>query len=179
MRRFVLAVCVVMLMSGIVSASPVLFECGVTGDLTFSPDGKTTQKIITAVNACEPNERLLVAAYSFTSKPLVLALIAAKKRGVDVQLLVDKGQEKNRYSGWKACVLAGIPTYFDVTHRIQHNKYIVFGQRGVCFGSFNFSVSAEINNAENNLLVWSPGLAAMYAENWDALVSKARVASKP
>ena len=179
MWRYALVVFVVLLMWGTAIAVPVMFECGAQGDLTFSPDGDTTQKIVRAIDSCDPGEKVLVAAYSFTSQPITNALVAAKKRGVDVRLLVDKGQEKNRYSGWKACVLVGIPTYFDVTHRIQHNKYIVFGQRGVCFGSFNFSNSAEHYNAENNIIVWSPSLAQKYAENWGALVWEARAASKP
>lgn len=145
-------------------------------NVTFSPDGGTTQKLVEAIKTCQNGERLLVAAYSFTSKPIVQALIEAKRAGVDVQILVDKGQERNRYSGWKACVQAGIPVYFDVIHSIQHNKFMVFGDRGVTFGSFNFTVNAEKNNAENNLVVWSPSLARVYAENWTALVLKARIA---
>jgi phosphatidylserine/phosphatidylglycerophosphate/cardiolipin synthase-like enzyme len=41
-------------------------------------------------------EKLSVAAYSFTSSPVVKALIAAKKRGVDVRVVADEKEIKGK-----------------------------------------------------------------------------------
>jgi phosphatidylserine/phosphatidylglycerophosphate/cardiolipin synthase-like enzyme len=41
---------------------------------------------------------LLIQAYSFTSAPIAKAIIDAKKRGVDVKIILDKSQFSQKYS---------------------------------------------------------------------------------
>jgi phosphatidylserine/phosphatidylglycerophosphate/cardiolipin synthase-like enzyme len=53
----------------------------------FSPDGGAEALVLKVINASETSIRL--AAYSFTSPAVVRALLDAKKRGVDVQIVVD------------------------------------------------------------------------------------------
>ena len=47
-----------------------------------------------AVNSAK--KQVLVEAYSFTSEPIAVALIEAEKRGVDVEVILDKSQEQAR-----------------------------------------------------------------------------------
>src|SRR5689334_1750631 len=60
-----------------------------TGEIesAFSPDGASEELVLKVINASEHSIRL--AAYSFTSPPVVKALLAAKRRGVDVRVVVD------------------------------------------------------------------------------------------
>ena len=51
-------------------------------ELGFSPNGKSLQIILNGIS--EAKESILVAAYSFTSKPVSGALLAAYKRGIKV-----------------------------------------------------------------------------------------------
>ena len=108
-------------------------------------------------------------AYSFTSKPVTQALIAAKKRGVDVRCVLDKSNPESK-SGTAAANLlvnAGIPTRIDSEHPIHHNKYMVIDGTHVETGSFNYSGQAAHRNAENALVIWNnPDLAKKYAANW-------------
>ena len=39
-------------------------------------------------------------------------------------------------------------------------------QDGIITGSFNFTKAAEVNNAENLLVIQDAELAAKYAQNW-------------
>ena len=115
----------------------------------------------------EAKSEILVQAYSFTSAPIAKALIDAHKRGVHVQIILDRSQRKERYSSADFTAHAGIPTYIDAAHAIAHNKVMVIDKAVVITGSFNFTKAAEGNNAENLLVLKSKELARGYIENWE------------
>lgn len=81
-------------------------------------------------------------------------------------VVLDKSQRRNRYSVADSLVRHGIRTLIDDAHRINHNKVMVIDQQTVITGSFNFTKSAELYNAENLLLLEDRGLAQRYANNW-------------
>ena len=143
--------------------------CGQTGphDLRafFSPNGGCTDAVVSALR--EARKTVLVQAYSFTSAPIAKALAEAKQRGVDVQVILDKSQRTERYSGAAFLANNGIPVFIDAGHRIAHNKVMIIDGQTVITGSFNFTKAAESGNAENVLLVLhAPELAKKYSENW-------------
>jgi phospholipase D len=109
---------------------------------------------------------LLVQAYNFTEPRIVASIIAAHRRGVSVEVIVDKITARQRGEGVDAVAGAGIPTFIDRTPRIAHNKVMVIDDETVLTGSFNWSVSAERYNAENLLAVRSPALAHYYTANF-------------
>jgi len=135
-----------------------------TYEVYFSPDGGCTDAIVGALNGAK--RRVLVQAYSFTSKPIAAALVDAKKRGVEVQAILDKSQRTEHYSEADFLAHMGIPTYIDAAHAIAHNKIIIIDTDTVITGSFNFTRAAEERNAENLLILHNPDLAAKYAANW-------------
>jgi len=109
---------------------------------------------------------ILVQAYSFTSTPIAKALLAAHKRGVTVQVILDKSRKTEKYSEADFLVNVGIPVQIDAKHAIAHNKIMVIDGATVIAGSFNFTKAAETSNAENLLVIRSPELAAKYTANW-------------
>ena len=62
----------------------------------FSPHGGCTDAIVKELDAAK--ESVLVQAYSFTSAPIAKALMEAHKRGVKVQVILDKSQRTEKYS---------------------------------------------------------------------------------
>jgi len=131
----------------------------------FSPNGGCTQAIVDQLNGAK--KQVLVQAYSFTSAPIARALVDAKKRGVDVQIILDKSQRGERYSSATFLSNEGVPTYIDSKHKIAHNKVMIIDGQTVITGSFNFTKSAEEGNAENLLVISkAPKLAARYTDNW-------------
>ncbi len=132
--------------------------------VVFSPRGGCTDAIVSELKMAKKSIKVL--AYSFTSKPIGEALAAAKKRGVDVRVVVDKSQVE-RYSLLDFIVSNGIPILVDYKHAIQHNKVIVVDGAVVVTGSFNFSAAAEKENAENLLIIRSVKLADEYTANWN------------
>jgi phosphatidylserine/phosphatidylglycerophosphate/cardiolipin synthase-like enzyme len=131
----------------------------------FSPKGGCTQAVVEQLNGAK--RQVLVQAYSFTSSPIARALVDAKRRGVDVQVILDKSQRGERYSSATFLANEGVPTYIDPVHKIAHNKVMVIDGQTVITGSFNFTKSAEEGNAENLLVINNaPELAQRYAQNW-------------
>lgn len=53
-------------------------------------------EIINAIDNAQKS--VLLQAYEFTSKPIAESLIEAKKRGVDVKIILDKSQTRFKYS---------------------------------------------------------------------------------
>ena len=138
-------------------------------EVYFSPKGGCTEAIVREIDAARST--ILVQAYSFTSKPIAEALRNAHQRGVRVQVLLDRSNASDRYSGADFIRDAGIPLAIDAEHAISHNKIMIFDDKTVLTGSFNFSKQAETSNAENVLILQDPALAARYAENWRAHAS--------
>lgn len=54
----------------------------------FSPKGGCTEAVVNELDHAQKSIR--VQAYSFTSAPVAKALVDAKKRGVDIKILLDK-----------------------------------------------------------------------------------------
>ena len=132
----------------------------------FSPKGGCTEAVTKSLSKAKST--VLIQAYSFTSAPIAQALVNAKKRGVNVQVILDKSQRTEKYSSADFLRTAGIPTYIDAKHAIAHNKIIVIDSKTVLTGSFNFTKAAEDSNAENLLVIQDPALAAKYTTNWQA-----------
>lgn len=139
----------------------------VSGDIkvAFSPDGGITGMIVNEIN--NATKSVYVQAYSFTSPDIANALIAAKNRGLDVAVIVDKSQETANYTEADDLTAAGVPVHTDKAFAIAHSKIMVVDGSDVITGSFNFTRAAEMNNAENCLILKdSKDMAALYMDNW-------------
>jgi len=95
-------------------------------------------------------------------------LLDAKRRGVDVAIILDKSNRTAKYSAADFTAHGGIPTYIDAAHPIAHSKIMIIDDATVITGSFNFTKADEESNAENLLVLHSRELAARYLENWTA-----------
>jgi phosphatidylserine/phosphatidylglycerophosphate/cardiolipin synthase-like enzyme len=135
-------------------------------EVYFSPQGGCTQAVVHELEAARESVR--VQAYSFTSAPIAKALVDANRRGVRVQVILDKGQRTEKYSSATFLINAGVETAIDAAHAIAHNKVMIIDGSTVISGSFNFTTAAEEHNAENLLVIRDGGLAEKYAANWEA-----------
>ena len=133
----------------------------------FSPKGGCTEAIVAELG--HARRQILVQAYSFTCPSIADALIAAKKRGVDVVILLDRANEKETYSELKVLAEHGVVPLIDATHAIAHNKIMIIDKRTLITGSFNFTRQAEHENAENLLILkHHPELVSAYVQNFES-----------
>ena len=68
------------------ASAPSLFAA--SAQVGFSPEGTAQQLVINVIGSAKDNIRMM--AYSFTAPDIMKALIAAKRRGVDVKIVVDE-----------------------------------------------------------------------------------------
>jgi phosphatidylserine/phosphatidylglycerophosphate/cardiolipin synthase-like enzyme len=145
---------------------------GLQLESAFSPRGGGVQLVEKAIGSARTEIRML--AYGFTNPDVARALIAARKRGVDVKVAVDYKANvgEDRSGKGKAAlnllVNAGIPVRVVSVYPIHHDKTQVIDRKTVQTGSFNYTAAAEKSNSENVLVVWNePKLAASYLRQWE------------
>jgi phosphatidylserine/phosphatidylglycerophosphate/cardiolipin synthase-like enzyme len=149
---------------------------GCTAQTAYSPNGEGAELIISTIKRAQQSIRM--ATYSFTEPAIGKALLDAKKRGVDVAVVVDKEHNGRRPPGSPsvASFLAqnGVSVMVSTAYRIQHNKVLIIDGETVQTGSFNYSRAAQKDNAENVLVISRcPRLADDYLRDWSKLRSSA------
>jgi phosphatidylserine/phosphatidylglycerophosphate/cardiolipin synthase-like enzyme len=135
----------------------------------FSPKAGCTEAVVE--NLDRATNSVFVQAYSFTSAPIAKALVDASRRGVKVQVILDKSQRTEKYSEADFLRDSGIPTLIDDNHAIAHNKIMIIDKGIILTGSFNFTKAAEEHNAENLLVIRDASLAKEYLNNWETHVA--------
>jgi phosphatidylserine/phosphatidylglycerophosphate/cardiolipin synthase-like enzyme len=140
---------------------------GATVEAAFSP-GHALETVLGAIS--EAHDTILVAAYTFTSRPIADALVAAKERGVHVLFVADARELHGKGSLDLDLVQRGIPVRLDRRYAIHHHKFLVIDGQTVELGSFNFTAAAAKHNAENLVVLRHvPELAATYSTEWHRL----------
>jgi phospholipase D len=137
----------------------------------FTPAAHCADVIAGAIDRA--SREIRVQAYYFTSVPILRALADAKRRGVDVEVILDRSQDRlagksGRYTSAVYLAHAGIPVWIDAVPGIAHNKVVVIDGRTVLTGSFNFTRAADERNAENVVLIEGADVATWFLENWQS-----------
>lgn len=149
-------------------ATPLPAPKGAEFEVGFSPDKGSLDLVLESIRSARTE--ILAAAYSFTSKPIAEALLAAAQRGVAVRLVADAKSNGGRYSAVTFLANHGVPVRLNGRYAIFHHKLLVVDRSSLETGSFNYSEAAARKNAENVLLVRNaPALAAIYATEWERL----------
>jgi phosphatidylserine/phosphatidylglycerophosphate/cardiolipin synthase-like enzyme len=158
--------------SFILVALPFQMEAESPVSIYFSPEDHLDQKMIHWIE--QENKSIVLCVYTFTHRAIVQALVDAKKRGVDVQVIVDRFSIKVSSPLYRL-MEAHIPVYvWDPdrpkrlkTHRpLMHNKFVVFGDQKVWTGSFNFTYQASRMHQENAVVINDPKIALTYKEQF-------------
>jgi phosphatidylserine/phosphatidylglycerophosphate/cardiolipin synthase-like enzyme len=145
------------------------FVAGASYTVCFVPGMNCEGAIVNEI--ANAHKKILLQAYSFTSQPIAEALLAAGRRGVIVEVILDRSQRTQHYSGATLLASAGIPVLIDEQPAIAHNKVLIIDPDSpnatVITGSFNFTRSAQERNAENVLVIHGDQvIAATYSQNF-------------
>ena len=170
-RLLAFAVLAAMLVA--VSASAAQIEACFSPPLPGGCD--PTAAVVQAIGGAR--KTVFVQMYALTSRPIVTALVNAKRRGVDVRAIVDRRQlDEDRSDTNAVARLAsgGVPVLVDTVSGLMHNKIMIVNGATVITGSFNYTWSAEHKNAENLLVIHDPTLAGEYMRNWNIRAARSR-----
>lgn len=146
-----LVVVVAVLLASPTIAAERLPLAGATVEACFTPGEDCAGVVVAAIGEALHSVRVL--AYGFTAPRILAALVDARRRGVDVRLVLDGSNLKDRYSKAREAAAAGITVRIDSSVAIAHSKVVLVDDALVLTGSYNFTVSANRRNAENLLIV--------------------------
>ena len=136
----------------------------VPAEVYFSPNGGCTAAVLKSI--LKSNSEILMQAFSLQSPSITQALLEAHKRGVRVQVILDKSERSEGLTQAAQLANAGIPIYLDGIHAVANNRIVIIDKEVVITGSFNFNKASEEMNAENLLIMKSKELATIYRDNW-------------
>ena len=149
---------------------PLVLPATGTVEVAFTPWDDAERLVVAEIDAAR--QQVLVQAFSFTSRNIASALLRARRRGVDVQVLADAEQTRvMQRSQIEHLARAGVPVSLETRYQAAHNKVMLIDAGSarpvVITGSFNWTYAAQHKNAEN-LLVFrdNPRLTAAYLANW-------------
>lgn len=149
-----------------------LIPLGAKFDIGFSPKMGALDIVLKGIEAAE--KQILVASYSFTSKPIATALLNAYNNGVNVCVIADKKINFKQYSAVRFLANKGISVRLNGNYKIHHNKFMIIDNQHIEIGSFNYSSAAANKNAENVLLLWNvKPIADIYSKQWKQLWNEA------
>jgi len=147
----------------ILSAAPLAAEMVVQA--CFSPAGKCSSLIIREIQ--QAKNELLVAVYAFTSDELATVVVQAKKRGLAVQVVIDRdfdaGNERSKGKFLEAqripvrriAAIKSNPPVKDAG--LMHQKFAILDRSAVLTGSYNWTHAADRLNDENLLFFRDAG----------------------
>lgn len=135
-------------------------------EVYFSPEDQIDTKLIALIE--KEKKSIYAAVYCLTHKDIIEALVAAKKRGVVVEMIIDPFSARLR-TKLSSCVKAGIPVLVwnpEKKGTLMHDKFCVFGEEIIWTGSFNFTYQASQFNQENVVVLYNKTLAKKYLERF-------------
>ena len=151
-----------------------------TIEVAFSPNEGSEHLVVKVIDSAKSELDLL--SYSFTSVPVVQALVRARHRGVVVRLVADEKDNVSADRSGKAraalgaLVNAGADVRTIHVYPIHHDKVIIADHQTVELGSYNYSDAAAHKNSENVLVNWgSPKLADVYLKHFQRNYAQAAV----
>lgn len=138
----------------------------------FSPEDHLEQRLISLIE--KEKKSIHIAVYSLTHRRIATALIEAKQRGVQVEVIVDRFSVKAKsplllmsQAGIPISVWDSDPRRTKKSHRpLMHHKFCVFGDDMVWTGSFNWTYEASRSHKEDVIALRDPSLAAAYKDQF-------------
>jgi len=137
----------------------------------FSPGGRCDRVIIKYINAA--NQSIHIVIYSFTMANIKDALVAAKRRGVDVRMVCDKDQWSAQ--GSQCPQLANeIDVKRSSNTYLTHDKFMVVDGKFVLTGSYNWTQAAtgygsNKGNDENLIAISDMTIASSYDQQFQRI----------
>ena len=99
-----------------------------------------------------------------TEKRVTEELIKAKRRGVEVKIIIDALNASVRHSKHRELRLGGIEVKTENYAGKMHSKSIIIDDKYLVIGSMNFSDSGENKNDENLIVIKNSQMAKFYKQ---------------
>lgn len=130
----------------------------------FSPGGGGRDALLRALG--KARREILVQVYAFNDEALLNALVEAKKRGVQVEVILDPHHDKVRTEDHQFLVAQGMDPLIDVEPRANPQVVLIDGKTAIT-GSYDFTPQAEAEHAQTLLLFrGQPDFVRLFRDNF-------------
>lgn len=144
-------------------------------NICFSPQDKGIENLVLPI-VNNAKDYIYIPTFVLTEKRLTEALINAKRRGVDVRIIMDALNSSMKHSKTKELRQAGIPVKAENYAGKMHSKSMIIDNKYTIIGSMNFSNSGENYNDENFVVIEDSEIAINYKDffeyQWDKIDNK-------
>jgi len=129
----------------------------------FSPKDKILEEeIIPSIRNAKNS--IYISTFYLTEKNLIDELILAKKRGIEIYVILDATGAKNFSKFVFELRKNKIPTIIENWGGKNHEKTIMIDFQKIIIGSSNFSKNGFYKNDENIIILNNPQIAKFYAD---------------
>lgn len=124
-------------------------------EISFQPeDKKASQRVIELLKSAK--KTLFVAMYTFTRIDFCNEIIAAKKRGVESVVVLDRSMTKNANKEvWKRFKANGVPVFRNSTRGLLHYKMMMVDGHTLLQGSTNWTRRGFTENKECFMILYN------------------------
>ncbi len=119
------------------------------------------------------NSSVHVLIYSFTLDAIRNSLIAAKNRGVDVKVVVERSNANEKGAEYQHLKNVGVDIRLDTNSGLMHDKVAVIDGHIILTGSYNWSAAATTSNNENLVVIDSANWASAFETQFQQVYNRA------
>jgi phosphatidylserine/phosphatidylglycerophosphate/cardiolipin synthase-like enzyme len=144
-------------------------------EIYFSPDDKVAKRILEILNATQSSINFM--AYTITSNEIGNAIIQRAQAGIPVSGVMDENQViTGQGSEYDLFMQSGLNVRLDGNpNGLMHHKVFIIDGKIVITGSYNFTASAEEENDENVVIIFSPEVAKKYLEEFQRIYTQTQM----
>lgn len=135
----------------------------ITLDVYFSPQDKTISNTVLPLIQNAKNY-IYIPTFVLTHPAVTEELINAKKRGVDVKILIDALNASGKYSKHPILRQGGVEVKTENYAGKMHSKSMIVDDKYTIIGSMNFSNSGDKRNDENLVVIHNTEITKFYKE---------------
>lgn len=144
----------------------------------FSPKGGSAEAVVQCL--VKARKEVLVLARSFACPPIAKAVLDAKLRGVRVDIVLDRQNEKDPTSDLHLFAEQGLAPTLDTHFTCCHDNLILIDGRTLILGSFDFTRQADEENSDSLLVVSGfPAVMQACRKHFQDARAHAREVSRP
>jgi len=137
--------------------------------LYICPEDRCAEKMVGFIGSARESVHVMI--YSFTKGEIAEALVEAEERGLDVRVVMDRGQAASAYSKDEFLAGSGVQVRLadPAGYAVMHHKVAIIDGNAFSAGSFNYSENADTGSAENLLIIHNKALAQKMEHEFESL----------
>jgi hypothetical protein len=133
----------------------------------FTPEASGEALALKVIHTAR--ERIDIAAAGLASPALAKALLEAKRRGIEVRVVLQErgSRSKSALMALNQLANAGLAMRTLSRDGGRQDSYLIIDRRTVQTGSLDYAVAPGRSDSENVIVIWNnPDLAAAYLRHW-------------